>query len=146
VPNPKVPQGILNRVRTSVKFANYPELNVSASFLAKEAADISFQGNVIEPLPALTGVVQSPQPYIMVQARIHLLRSQSLGAQFKAQIEKSGLVGDCRLYTDSATLGDFDMFNAAITNIADMTFNGSDPGFVLTLTGTYYVNSDMWDL
>lgn len=144
--NPNVPQGVLNRVRTSVKFSDYPSLNVSASYLAKEAADISFQGNVVEPLPALTGVVQSPQPYIMVQAKIHLLRSQALGQQFKKQIELNGLVGNCRLYTDSSTLGDFDLFNAAITNVADMTFNGSDPGFVITITGTYKVNSDMWNL
>lgn len=146
MPNPNIPHGQLNRVRASIKFTDFPALNVTASYLAKEGLDISFQGNVVEPLPALTGVVQSPQPYIMVQSRIHLLRSQSLGQQFKNQLEKSGLVGDCRLYTDSATLGDFDLFNTAITNVADMVFNGGDAGFIITLTGTWYVNSDMWDL
>lgn len=144
--NPNVPQGVLNRVRTSVKFTDYPTLNVSASYLAKEAADIDFQGSVVEPLPALTGVVQSPQPYIMVLVRIHLLRSQSLGAQFKSQLELNGLVGNCRLYTDSSMLGEFDLTNTAITNVGNMTFNGTDPGFVITLTGTYKVNSDMWNL
>ncbi|WP_336240442.1 hypothetical protein [Citrobacter werkmanii] len=146
MPNPKISAGVLNRVRASVKYASVSGLNVSASYLAKEAIEISFQGNIVEPLPALTGVVQSPQPYIMVQARIHLLRSQSLGTLYKKQLETNALIGDCRLYTDSSTLGDFDMTNTAITSVADMSFAGGDPGFVITLTGTYYVNSSMWDL
>jgi hypothetical protein len=138
--------GVLNRVRASVKFTDHPELNASASYLAKEGVEISFQGNIVEALQAMTGVVQSPQPYILAQAKIHLLRSQALATQYKKQWEVNGIVGDVRLYTDSSVFGEFDMTNTAITSVADMTFAGGDPGVVITLTGTYYVNSDMWEL
>ncbi|MWU29142.1 hypothetical protein GP934_27470, partial [Escherichia coli] len=63
MPNPMIPVGTLNRVRASVKFTSHSELNVSASFLAKEGVELSFQGNITEFLPAMTGAVQSPQPY-----------------------------------------------------------------------------------
>lgn len=146
MPNPKISAGMLNRVRASVKFTDHPELNVSASYLAKEGVEIGFQGNIVEPLAAMAGVVQSPQPYILSAVKIHLLRSQALASVYKAQLEKDGVVGDIRLYTDSKTFGEFDLFNVAITSVGDMTFAGGDPGVVITLTGTYYVNSDMWDL
>lgn len=146
MPNPMIKPGVLNRVRASAKFTDYPQLNVSASYLAKEGVEITFQGNIVEPLPAMTGVVQSPQPYVLAQAKIHLLRSQALAAQYKTQIELDAILGDVRLYTDSSTFGEFDMVNTAITSVGDMTFAGGDPGVVITLTGTYYVNSSMWDI
>lgn len=146
MPNPMISPGVLNRVRASAKFTQHPELNVSASYLAKEGVELVFQGELVQPLPAMTGVVQSPQPYIQVQAKIHLLRSQALGAQYKKQWEVDALLGDVRLYTDSSTFGEFDMTNSAITNVGDMNFAGGDPGVVLTITGTYFVNSAMWDI
>lgn len=146
MPNPKISPGTLNRVRATVKFTDHPELNVSASYLAKEGVEIGFQGNIVEPLPAMAGVVQSPQPYLLSAVKIHLLRSQALASVYKTQLEKNGVVGDIRLYTDSKTFGEFDLFNVSITSVGDMTFAGGDPGVVITLTGTYYVNSDMWDL
>lgn len=48
MPNPMIPVGTLNRVRASVKFTSHSELNVSASFLAKEGVELSFQGNITE--------------------------------------------------------------------------------------------------
>lgn len=146
MPNPMIRPGVLNRVRASAKFTDYPQLNVSASYLAKEGIEITFQGNIVEPLPAMTGVVQSPQPYVLAQVKIHLLRSQALASQYKTQIELDAILGDVRLYTDSSTFGEFDLVNTAITSVGDMTFAGGDPGVVITLTGTYYVNSSMWDI
>lgn len=52
MPNPMIPVGTLNRVRASVKFTSHSELNVSASFLAKEGVELSFQGNITEFLPS----------------------------------------------------------------------------------------------
>ncbi|CAI1105681.1 Uncharacterised protein [Serratia quinivorans] len=144
--NPMISAGTLNRVRASVKYTDHSELNVSASYLAKEGVEITFQGNIVESLQAMTGVVQSPQPYLLSQVKIHLLRSQALATLYKKQWEKNGLVGGIRLYTDSNTFGEFDLSNVAITSVGDMTFAGGEPGVVITLTGTYYVNSDMWEL
>lgn len=138
--------GVLNRVRASMKFPDHPELNISASYLAREGIEISVQGNFTEFLPAMTGAVQSPQPYVIVQARVHLLRSQALAKQYKAQWEQNATIGDAKAYSDSTVFGDFDLFNTAITNVQDMSFAGGEPGTVLTITGTYYVNAEMWDL
>lgn len=144
--NPMISVGVLNRVRASVKFTDHSELNVSASYLAREGVEISVQGNFTEFLPAMTGAVQSPQPYVIIQARVHLVRSQALAAQYKKQWETNSAIGDAKLYTDSSTFGDFELTNAAITNIQDMSFAGNEPGMVLTITGTYYVNADMWSI
>lgn len=133
MPNPMIPVGTLNRVRASVKFTSHSELNVSASFLAKEGVELSFQGNITEFLPAMTGAVQSPQPYMILQARVHLLRSQAQGKQFKAQWEKNATIGDAKVYSDSTVFGDFDIYNTAITNVQDMTFAGGEPGVVSPL-------------
>ncbi len=83
MPNPMIPVGVLNRVRASIKFTDHSELNVSASYLAKEGVELVFQGNMTDFLPAMTGAVQSPQPYMIMQAKVHLLRSQALGRSTK---------------------------------------------------------------
>lgn len=144
--NPMIPVGVLNRVRASIKFTDHPELNVSASYLAKEGVELTFQGNMTDFLPAMTGAVQSPQPYMLMQAKVHLLRSQSLGAQYKAQWEKNTAIGDAKVFSDSSTFGDFEVMNTAITSVQDMSFAGGQPGVAITITGTYYINSEMWDL
>ncbi|EGT3137593.1 hypothetical protein NPF39_001035 [Salmonella enterica subsp. enterica serovar Uganda] len=138
--------GVLNRVRASIKFNDHPELNVSASYLAKEGVELVFQGNMTDFLPAMTGAVQSPQPYLIMQAKVHLLRSQALAAQYKNQWETNTAIGDAKIYSDSTTFGDFEVLNTAITNVQDMSFAGGEPGVALTITGTYYINSEMWDL
>ncbi|QQN37209.1 hypothetical protein JHW33_08380 [Rahnella aceris] len=138
--------GVLNRVRASVKFNDHPELNVSASYLAKQGVEISFQGNITDFLPAMTGAVQSPQPYLIMQGKVHLLRSQALAAQYKSQWERNSAIGDAKLYSDSSVFGDFEIYDTGITNVQDMTFAGGEPGVAITITGTYYVNSEMWDL
>ncbi|EET7760191.1 TPA: hypothetical protein JXS40_004293 [Escherichia coli] len=43
-------------------------------------------------------------------------------------------------------LGKLAIYNTAITNVQDMTFAGGEPGVAITITGTYYINSEMWDL
>ena len=146
MPNPMIPVGVLNRVRASIKFTDHSELNISASYLAKQGVELIFQGNMTDFLPAMTGAVQSPQPYLIMQAKAHLLRSQALGAQFKTQWELNTAIGDAKIYSDSSVFGDFEVFNTAITNVADMNFAGGEPGVAITITGTYYINSEMWEL
>ncbi|KAB0559445.1 hypothetical protein [Pantoea stewartii] len=141
-----IPVGVLNRVRASIKFTDHSELNVSASYLAKEGVELVFQGNMTDFLPAMTGAVQSPQPYMIMQAKVHLLRSQALGAQYKTQWEANTAIGDAKVYSDSSTFGDFEVMNTAITNVQDMSFAGGEPGVAITITGTYYINSEMWDI
>ena len=55
--NPQVVQGTLNRLRGSVVFADYPDLQVTSAYLAKEAISISFDGDTSLLIGTLTGAV-----------------------------------------------------------------------------------------
>lgn len=143
--NPLINQGVLNKVRASVKFTDHPELDVSASFLTQDCIDLSFQGDAGVLLPTLTGGVSSPNPMQMIDIKIHLVRSQSLAQLFKNQIEKNTYLGPAKIYTDSSTLGDFSIRQATMRSCGDVSFSGRDPAFLISLFGIYDVNSDMWE-
>ena len=143
--NPLVNQGVFNRVRASIKFTQHPELNITAPFLTQDGIDISFQGGAGLLLPTMTGGAPSPQPYQMVEFKIHLVRSQSMAALFKKQIELDTMLGDATCYTDTSTLGDFSLRSTVIKTMQDMSFSGREPGCIISLLGIYDVNSSLWD-
>lgn len=144
--NPYVPQGVLNKVRASIKFVQYPELNITASFLTQDAIDIQFQGDAGVLLPTMTGGVSSPNPYQMIMLQIHLVRSQGMAQLFKNQIERDTLLGDAKVYSDSSTLGDFAIRSTTIRSAGDLNLAGRDPAFLVSIFGIYDVNSAMWEL
>lgn len=145
MPNPLINQGVFNRVRGSIKFDDFPGLNVTASWLTQEGIDISFQGDAGVLLPTMTGGASSPQPYQMVNFRVHLVRSQVLAQLFKNQIEKDTFLGKAKVFTDTSTLGDFTIRQATIRSMEDFTPNGQAPGVVVSIFGIYDVNAHMWD-
>jgi len=145
MPNPLIPQGVINRVRASIDFPSFPSLRVSASYLGKEGMSISFSA-LGEPIPTMTGVATSPQPYAMATITVHLVRCQALASLFRTQIEASTYVSAAKLYTDTSVLGDFTLRDVQITAIEPVSLNGSNADFNLTLTGVYDINSDMWNL
>lgn len=144
--SPLIPQGTLNRLRGSVVFASNPTLNVTAPYLAKQAISIAFEGDAGLLIPTLTGGVTSPEPYQMATVTINLLKSQALSNVYKLQIEKSVNVGDVAVIADSASLSDYDLTNCIIKGVRDITFDGDVAGFVVTLTGVYNVNGNLWNL
>lgn len=141
--NPRIPQGVINRVRASIDFPDYPALRISASYLTTEgiSVDISPLG---EPIPSMTGVVSSPQPYTMMTITANLQRSQSLAQQFRNQIEKNTYLNTAKLYSDTSTLGDFTLNDVQIVNLGALPMNGKNADFALQFTGTWYINEDMW--
>jgi hypothetical protein len=82
--NPLVPQGTLNRVRTSVVIANYTNLNVGASYMGKQMARYAQEGNASELIGTATGAVESDEPYVFATLTINLLRTQSLAQQWQS--------------------------------------------------------------
>ena len=58
--NPQVLQGTLNRLLASVVYANFPQLNVTSAYLAKEAISIGFDGDTSLLIGTLTSAVTSP--------------------------------------------------------------------------------------
>lgn len=144
MPNPRIPQGVINRVRASIDFPDYPALRISASFLTPEGITLDI-GPLGEPIPAMTGVVSSPQPYAMVTMTAYLQRSQALAQLFRDQIEKNTYLNTAKLYSDTSTLGDFTLNDVQIINLGSIPMNGKNADFPLSFTGTWYINEDMWN-
>lgn len=144
--SPLIPQGTLNRLRGSVVFGSNPTLNVTAPYLAKQAISISFEGDAGLLIPTLTGGVTSPEPYQMATITINLLKSQALSNVYKTQIETNVNIGDVAVIADSAALTDYELTNCIIKGVRDITFDGDVAGFVVTITGIYNVNGNLWNL
>jgi hypothetical protein len=144
--SPLIQQGTLNRLRGSVVFASNATLNVTAPYLAREAISIAFEGDAGMLIPTLTGGVTSPEPYQMATVTINLLKSQALANAYKTQIETNVNVGDLSVIADSATLSDYQIGNCVLKGVRDVTYDGNVPGFVVTITGVYQVNSALWSL
>ena len=144
--NPLINQGTLNRLRGSVVYASNHSLNVTAPYLEKEAISIAFEGDAGMLIPTLTGGVTSPEPYQMANVTINLVKSQALADIYKTQIETNVNVGDISVIPDSPALSDYQLTNCVLKGVRDVTFDGNVPGFVVTLTGIYSVNSALWGL
>lgn len=147
--NPMVPQGQLNRLIASVTIPNFAGLNVTAPFLGSQGVSLSFDGDGVLFIEAMTGTVISPQPYVMVTAMMHLLKSQSLAAQYELQRQTQSAIGSFTVRPDvssSVGLGPWTISNGAIQTVRELNFSGTDAGYVVTLRGAYFINNDLWNL
>lgn len=142
--NPLVSLGTLNRLRASVTFNSNPSLNVTASYLNKEGISLNL-GDVTAMLPAMTGMVPSPEAYVPATITIHLLKTQPLSAQFKTQLESNSLIGNATVRVDSASHPPYDITNCFIAGVETIKANGEDAGWVVRIRGTYNVNSTLFD-
>jgi hypothetical protein len=144
--NPMIPQGTLNRLRGSVNFANLPALNVTAPYLVKDGIAISLDGDATTVLPTMTGVVTSPEPYMLATVTINVLKTNGLAASFKAQMEDTTIVGDMVVTPDTSSLPTYSITNSSIESVREMKFNGEDAGWTITLKGAYLINNSLWSL
>jgi len=144
--NPLVSQGVLNRLRGSIVIPNFPELNITASFLGKEGIGLAFSGESVTYIDTMAGQVTSPEPYIGVTLSVALLKTQSLSDLFKQQMELNALLGDVTVRSDAITLSVYSLVNCSIKAPRDLRFNGEDAVFGVTIGGFYNVNSSQWDL
>lgn len=142
--NPLIQQGTLNRLRGSVVYASNATLNVTAPYLAREAISVAFEGDAGMLIPTLTGGVTSPEPYQLATVTINLVKSQALADVYKSQIESNVNVGDISVIPDSATLSDYQINNCVLKGARDITFDGNQAGFVVTLQGIYVTNNALW--
>lgn len=143
--NPLVAQGTLSKLRGSCTVTQSPELNVTASFLGPNMIGLRLSGDATKFLPTATGGATSPQPYQQATVTLDLLKSQSLSDTYKTRFETNTLLGDVVIRTDSATLGDYQLTNCALMNVADLSFNGEVVGFSVTIQGYYSTNSALFN-
>ncbi len=144
--NPLVDQGGLNRLRGSIVIPNFPNLNVTASYLGKAGFSLAFDGNAVTYIPTMVGAVTSPEPYVQITASLNLLRTQNNAALYKAQMETDARIGQITFIPDADTLPDYIIVNGAIQAVRDLVIDGQDAGFVVSLGGYYNINQNLWNL
>jgi hypothetical protein len=144
VPNPLVAQGSLNKVRASVTWPSFPQLNVTAPYLSKEGIRLTLQGESVLYLPTMTGAVTSQEPYMMIEMTIHLIKPQSLANLYKQQMETSSLLNDGSVRPDAVALGIYQITNCAIKSVRELDFSGEHAVFAVNIGGYYLVNSNLF--
>jgi len=142
--SPLTIQGNLNRVATHIVVTSYPTLNVSAGYMGKTQAVLTFEGPFVEQIETATGVVNSPKPFVQAQLVISLLRSQALGNAWIAQSQVNSTLGTVVTYPDSTVFQPISLSNCSIQDIDPGAYDGVDPIAKVTLKGTFYINSSMW--
>lgn len=143
---PNVLQGPLNRVRCSVVVTSIPGLNITSSYMGKQFARIEFEGDFVQQVETATGVVNSPEPYVMGTITVGLLRPQALASSWLAQAQSTGILGDVTIYSDTSAFPAITLSSTAIRHIDPGAFDGTDPVVRLTLRGVFALNNSLWDL
>lgn len=144
--NPLIAQGVLNRLKASVNWTSFPVLNVTASYLDKEGITARMEGSASLQHDTMTGVVQSPEPYLKFSVVIALLRTQQLADLYKTQMETNCLIGEGTVWPDVTTgITSFPLQNVSIQSVGDLLLNGTTPIFGVTCTGFYVINSSLWN-
>ncbi len=147
--NPLQPQGTLNRLTASVLWQSFPGLNITPGFLLRDGITLTFDGVATVQLPSMTGNVTSPEPYQMAHFTAHLIKAQSFAESYKLRYETSTLMGDCAIWPDvpvGVALSPYQISNVGITNVDRLSFNGQDAGWVISFTGAYYINAQLWSV
>ena len=141
MPNPLIDQGTLNKLRASIVFTNFPQLNVVSANLGKEAIRLALDGPASSYLATMTGAVPSPEPYQIVTVTANLVKSEPIANTFKTQFENSVLLGPVTIRSDAVTLGVYYLINCVLENVREQSYAGEDPVFAVTIKGTYYINT-----
>lgn len=142
--NVAIPQGTLNRLRTSVQLVSFPGLNITPSFLGKRSVRLTRDGRIVENLDSLTGFVPSPEPYQKLSAHINLLKSQALANAYEQQLQQLATIGTVVVRTDTSTLQSFTLYNASIVTVDELSFAGDTPDYMIVLEGIYPINSALY--
>src|SRR6516225_3481765 len=135
------PPGVLNRLRASVTYQAFPQLNVTSGFLTTEGIRLALEGNATDLLPAMVSLVSSPAPYLSASLTMSIVRSSSLAQLYKLQIEDTTLMGLVTIFPDTDVLNPFILNNVALESVREMAFAGLEAEMVVTARGYYNVNT-----
>ena len=144
--NPLIPQGLLNRVRGSVVIPAFPNLNITASYVALDGISLDIDDDGTDQLKTMTGIVNSPSPYVMATVTVHVLKTQALGEAWAQQFQSNGQIGRVVVHTDTPVLTQYRVHNCSLLKPQPGAMNGTNPSLILTIRGTYNVNDYIWSL
>ena len=145
-PNPLAALGNLNRLRGTILVPAAPELNITAPYLGKDGIKLSFDGNFADMLAQMAGAVISQNVYVMANLTVALIKTQPLSALYKARGEFNSSIGDITFRSDAANLPPFEFANCAIEQVDGVDASGQSALYGIRISGTYYINSNLWNL
>lgn len=140
-------QGFLNRLVAAVTWDNFPELNATAPFLAKEGIRFSLEGDATTYIPTMIGGVPSPEPYQVISVTINLLKTQPLSNLWKQQMELSTLLGNGTVFPDVAAglgLSRYRIINGAIVSVPEQDYAGNEAAWRVVCKGFYNINAALF--
>jgi hypothetical protein len=135
------PPGVLNRLRASVTYTDFPQLNITSGFLTTEGIRLALEGNATDLLPAMVSLVSSPAPYLSASITMSIVRSSVLAQLYKLQVEDTTLVGMVTIWPDTDVLSPFVINNVALESVREMAMAGMEAAMVVTARGYYNVNT-----
>ena len=142
---PIIDQGTLNRIATHLVVANYTNLNVTPAYMGKNQIAAHPKGDASKLLPTATGGVASPEPYQFWAINMDLLKSQSMSANWLAQMQSNSNLGQVTVYSDAPTTwGPMRFQTVQIVNIDPEAFDGESPIVRVQLEGTFRINNILW--
>jgi hypothetical protein len=144
--NPNLIPSNLNRIRGTVLVPGNATLNITAPYLGKEGITISPQSAVVTQMQGMTTVVNSEEPYQIVQVTAAVMKSLALSAAYIEQIKNSPTLGTVTVTPDTTVLAPFTLYNVAIINWGQMSMAGVQPDFVVTFQGLLPISNDLWNL
>lgn len=145
--NTFISQGSLNRVRGSLVFQLFPNLNITAPYMSRNFITVTFdEMNFVEQFETGTGFVNSPEPYVPATIVVEILRTQALANNWFQQIQNTSSIGTVEVHSDTAAFPSFPVANASVIKFDPGAFAGRDPVSKMTIRGILYINSSMWAL
>jgi hypothetical protein len=144
--NPTLIPGNLNRIRGTILVPSNATLNVTAPYLGKEGIVIAPQTAVVTQMQGMTTVINSEEPYQLVQITAMVVKSLALSAAYISQIQQSPSIGTVTVTPDTSTLAPFTIYNAAIVNWNQISMAGTQPDFAIVIQGQYNTSNSLWNL
>jgi hypothetical protein len=125
----------------------HPELNVTPAFLGDEGIRLALDGQAVDYLPQLAGMVTSPAIYMPITLSLNLVKTQQLANLYKQRMENDARIQDGTVRPDVApgALGNYSIINCSIQSVRELNLAGRDAGFMVSVRGYYIVNNSLWD-
>jgi len=144
--NPILIPGNLNRVRASIIVPNNTTYNIPAQYLAKEGIAIAAQTAVNTQFQGMTTIVNSNEPYQLVQLTISLVKTLALAESYKELIENNPNLDQITVVPDTNVLSEFTLYNCAIMNWNGQSFAGTQADYTFMIQGAYYISNNLWSV
>lgn len=143
--NPLITQGNLNRVRVHIVVPSFPTLNIASSYMGPSFASVSFEGPFVEQIATATGIINSPEPYVMMNVNVGIIRTQPLAAAWLTQLQATGVLGNVVVHSDTSAFPAITSGNTSVREYDPGAFDGKEGVLRLTLRGVFYPNNNLWN-